>query len=101
MKTIASVYQLKTEQKDKYKIPKFSGVETNEYNPFSKNNLYEYKPTTTLVNKKNAEKKGILSQSTDDYRYPKSGYNKETDSLANKTFNNSYINQEGIHILLL
>jgi hypothetical protein len=57
MKTIASVYQLKTEQKDKYKIPKFSGVETNEYNPYSKNNLYEYKPTTTLVNKKNAEKK--------------------------------------------
>ena len=91
MKTIASVYQLKTEQKDKYKIPKFSGGETYEYNPYSKNNLYEYKPTTTLVNKKIAEKKGILSQSTNDYKYPKSGSKKGADSFANKTFNNSYI----------
>jgi hypothetical protein len=91
MKTIASVYQLKTEQKDKYKIPKFSGGETYEYNSYSKNNLYEYKPTTTLVNKKIAEKKGILSQSTNDYKYPKSGSKKGADSFANKTFNNSYI----------
>jgi len=92
MKTIASVYQLKTDQKDKYNMPKFSVGETNEYNPYSKNNLYEYKPSTTLVNKKNSEKKGILSQSTDDYRYPKSGSKKGADSFAKKTFNNSYIN---------
>ena len=91
IKTIESVYQLKTEQKGKYTVPKFPRGESYEYNPYSKNNLYEYKPTTTLVNKKNTEKKGILSQSTDDYRYPKGGYKKGTDSFANKTFNNSYM----------
>ena len=94
MKTIASVYQPKTDQKDKYKAPKFSGGEAYEYNPYSKNNLYEYKPTTTLVNKKIADKKGILSQLSDDFNYPKSGYKKGADSLANKTFNSSYLKPE-------
>ena len=78
---ISSIYQPKKGKKEKYTIQKITKGSVKGYNPLSKINTFENKESSSSINKKYSEKKGLASDTSYGYKSPINTSMKQTNSF--------------------
>ena len=93
---ISSIYQPKNGKKEKYTIQKITKGSVKGYNPLSKINTFEIKESSSSINKKFSEKKGLASDTSYGYKSPINSSMKQTNSFFGTYQNISDRNNKAI-----